>query len=174
MTTGARTKATTLLLLGCLMAAALSGGCATPAAVASVALDGLERGAMRRQLAQAMRGHGLAAAAGNAQAGAEWRLEIVEFTEDRRVLRINRRAREAEVLLRGQLRVRIGHIDGEAGERGGKSMIRQYQAERRQVLLRPDGDAAQERQLRGEIRAELAARAASDTLWVMDSKTVSH
>ena len=155
------------MLSGGIIAAALSSGCATPETVATVALDGLERGAMHRQLAQAMRGHGLAATAGDSQAGAEWRLEIVEFTEDRRVLRINRRAREAEVLLRGRLRVRIGHIGGEAGERGGKSMIRQYQAERRQVLLRPDGDAAQERQLRAEIGAELAERAAVDLKWAV-------
>ncbi len=155
-----------------LVAVLLSAGCAAPAVVATVALDGIERGAMRQQLTQAMRGYGLVApdaeavpVAASAPPLAQWRLEVLEFSEDRRVLRISRQNREAEVLLRGKLRVRIGHLDGDNSE---PAIIRQYRAQRRQVLLRPDSDAAQERQLRAELRAELAARAAADARWAVD------
>ena len=150
----------------CLMAALLSSGCAAPAVVAAVALDGLARGAMRHQLSQAMRGYGLASPAA-APAGAQWRVAVLEFSEDRRVLRISPRAREAEVALRGRLRVRIERPDAEDGE---QHIIRQYRAERRQVLLRPDSDATQEWQLRSELRAELAARAAADVRWVVTDR----
>ncbi len=154
------------LAISCLMAA-LSAGCATTSIVANATLDGLPSGAMQQQLRGALRSHGLAIADETAtEVG--WRVEVLEVSEDQRVLRINRHARDAELLLRGQLRVRIER-NGEETTTPARAIIRQYHAERRQVLLRPDSDATQTRQLREEIRAELAEQVAATARWEVDA-----